>query len=91
MRLTMKGKNGSLNQFTQKVINKNGEVVEYPKVNGIRDPDNPKHWRWKLSWKEKVDEQWVTRGLSVKPSKVAIVKNLITRNVGIQGIQEFLS
>jgi hypothetical protein len=91
MRLTMKGKNGSLNQFTQKVTNKKGEVVEYPKVKGIRDPDNPKHWRWRLSWKEKVDEQWVTRGLSVKPSKVAIVKNLITRNVGIQEIQEFLS
>jgi hypothetical protein len=91
MRLTMKGKNGSLNQFTQKVINKHGEVVEYPKVKGIRDLDNPKHWRWRLSWKEKVDERWVTRGLSVKPSKVAIVKNLITRNVGIQEIQEFLS
>jgi hypothetical protein len=43
MRLTMKGKNGSLNQFTQKVTNKKGEVVEYPKVKGIRDPDNPKH------------------------------------------------
>ena len=55
MRLTMKGKNGSLNQFTQKVKNKHGEIIEYPKVNGIRDPNNPKHWRWKLTWKEKID------------------------------------
>jgi hypothetical protein len=27
MRLTMKGKNGSLNQFTQKVKNKHGDIV----------------------------------------------------------------
>lgn len=91
MRLTMKGKNGSLNQFTQKVKNKHGDVIEYPKVNGIRDPDNPKHWRWKLTWKEKIDSRWLTRGLPVKPSQVAKVKKSIAGNVGIDEIREFLS
>ena len=36
MRLTMKGKNGSLDRFTQKVKNKSGSVIEYPKVKGIK-------------------------------------------------------
>ncbi|AFY96851.1 hypothetical protein [Chamaesiphon minutus] len=91
MRLTMKGKNGSLNQFTQKVKNKHGDVIEYPKVNGIRDPNNSKHWRWKLTWKEKIDNRWLTRGLRVKPSQVAKVQKSIARNVGIEEIREFLS
>jgi hypothetical protein len=91
MRLTMKGKNGSLNQFTQKVKNKHGDVIEYPKVKGIRDPNNPKHWRWKLTWKEKIDNRWLTRGLPVKPSQVAKVQKSIARNVGIEEIREFLS
>jgi len=91
MRLTMKGKNGSLDRFTQKVKNKSGEVIEYPKINGIRDPDNPKHWRWKLSWKEKVNERWITRGLHVKPSQVAKVKKLIVGNAGIDTIRELLT
>jgi hypothetical protein len=91
MRLTMKGKNGSLNQFTQKVKNKHGDVIEYPKVNGIRDPNNPKHWRWKLTWKEKIDNRWLTRGLPVKPSQVAKVQKSIARNAGIEEIREFLN
>ena len=91
MRLTMKGKNGSLNQFTQKVKNKHGEIIEYPKVNGIRDPNNPKHWRWKLTWKEKIDDRWLTRGLLVQPSQVTKVQKSIAGNVGIEEIWEFLS
>ena len=46
MRLTIAGKNGSLHQYTQKVTNKRGEIVEYPKVKGERDPHNVKHWKW---------------------------------------------
>ena len=91
MRLTMKGKNGSLNQFTQKVKNKHGDVIEYPKVNGIRDPNNPKHWRWKLTWKDRINNRWLTRGCLVKPSQVAKVQKLIAGNVGIEQIREFLS
>jgi hypothetical protein len=91
MRLTMKGKNGSLNQFTQKVKNKRGDIIEYPKIKGIRDFNNPKHWRWKLTWKEKIDDRWLTRGLPVKPSQVAKVRESIAGNVGIEEIREFLS
>jgi lysyl-tRNA synthetase class I len=90
VRLTIKGKNGSLNQYTQKVRNKRGEVVEYPKVRGERDPDNPKHWQWKLTWKESVDGRWVTRGINVKPTQVAKVRKYIAQNAGIHQIGRFL-
>jgi hypothetical protein len=92
MRLTLKGKNGSLHQFTQKVKNKRGEIVEYPKVRGgERSADNVRHWKWKLSYKDKVDSKWVTRCLTVPPTKVARVKRAIAENLGIDKIREFLS
>lgn len=91
MRLTTRGNQGSLHQFTQKVTNKHGEVVEYPKVRGTRDPDNPKHWRWQVTWKEKIDDKWRTRCVVVPPGKVAWVKRSIAQSIGIERIQEFLS
>jgi hypothetical protein len=91
MRLTMRGKYGSLHQFTQKVTNKCGEVVEYPKVSGERDPYNPKHWKWQVTWKEKIDDKWRTRCLFVTPRKVGWVKRAIAQSVDIKQIQEFLS
>lgn len=90
MRLTIAGKNGSLHQYTQKVTNKRGEIVEYPKVKGERDPHNVKHWKWQITWKEKVDDRWRTRCLSITASKVQKVKIFIARNAGISEIQEFL-
>lgn len=91
MRLTTKGRCGSLHQFTQKVTNKHGETVEYPKVRGDRDPHNPKHWKWQITWKEKIDDKWRTRGLLVPAAKVAWVKKAIAQSVGIERIREFLS
>ena len=90
MRLTMKGKNGSLHRFTHKVKNKRGETVEYPKVRGERDPDNVKHWKWKLTWKEKVDDKWKTRCEIVPSGKVVRVQRAIAQNVGIDEIRRFL-
>jgi hypothetical protein len=61
MRLTTTGANGSLHQFTQKVKNKRGEIVEYPKVRGDRDPNNLLHWQFQVTWKEKIDGKWKSR------------------------------
>jgi alpha-ketoglutarate-dependent taurine dioxygenase len=90
MRLTIAGKNGSLHQFTQKVTNKHGEIIEYPKVKGERDPNNVKHWKWQITWKEKVDNLWRTRCLVVPSSKVRKVKIMIAQSAGLAEIQEFL-
>jgi hypothetical protein len=91
MRLTTRGKCGSLHQFTQKVTNKHGETVEYPKVRGERDPNNPKHWKWQVTWKESIDGKWRTRCSIVPAAKVIWVKKAIAQSVGIERIREFLS
>jgi hypothetical protein len=91
MRLTIAGKNGSLHQYTQKVINKQGKKIEYPKVSGERDPDNVKHWKWQITWKEKIADQWRTRCLSVPAVKVKKLKVFIAQNVGISEIQAYLN
>jgi DNA (cytosine-5)-methyltransferase 1 len=81
MRLTIALKNGSLHQFVRKVKNRDGKVVEYPKVKGERDPNNPRHWQWQLSWKEKVDNKWRTRCLSVPANKALKVRKMIAEAV----------
>jgi hypothetical protein len=91
MRLTTRGANGSLHQFVQKVKNKQGQIVEYPKVKGDRDPNNPLQWQFQVTWKEKIDGKWKSRCRSVPPKKAAWVKNAIAQGYGIEQIQEFLA
>jgi hypothetical protein len=91
MRLTTTGANGSLHQFTQKVKNKRGEIVEYPKVRGDRDPNNLLHWQFQVTWKEKIDGKWKSRCRSVPPKKAVWVKKAIVQGYGIKEIQEFLT
>lgn len=91
MRLTTTGANGSLHQFTQKVRNKRGEIVEYPKVRGDRDPYNLLHWQFQVTWKEKIDGKWKSRCRSVPPKKATWVKKAIAQGYGIKEIQEFLA
>ena len=91
MRLTTRGKHGSLHQFTQKVMNKSGEVVEYPKVRGNRDPHNPQHWKWQITWKENVDGKWQSRCRIVPHRQVRWVQKAISESLGIDAIRAFLA
>jgi hypothetical protein len=86
MRLAARGVSGSLHQFTQKVVNKHGEMVEYPKVQGTRNPHNVKHWRHQISWKIKEGDRWRTCCRKIPAAKVASVKQQITRGVAIEVI-----
>ena len=90
MRLAAKSVSGSLYQFTRKVINKRGEAIEYPKVSGIRNHNIFKHWRWQISWKEKVDGKWRTRCRKIPSTKVATVKHQILKGRDIDRILELL-
>jgi hypothetical protein len=40
------GRSGTLYQRTKKKRLKTGEIVEYPLVEGIRDPENISDWFW---------------------------------------------
>ena len=50
------GRSGTLYQRTKKKRLKTGKIVEYPLVEGSRNPDNVRHWFWQLTWKEKTDD-----------------------------------
>lgn len=90
MRLTIKGKSGSLNQFIRKVKNSKGEIVCYPKIKGSRSINNYRHWAWSITWKDKIDGRFVSRSINVAPKSVDQVKNMILGSVDIKEIQAFL-
>jgi hypothetical protein len=91
VKLKITQKSGSLHQFIRRVKNAKGKIVEYPKVTGIRDINNPKHWEWQLTWREKVDDRWCSRCIRVKPSQVKKVKQSILENFSLSEIQAFLT
>jgi hypothetical protein len=85
------GKSGSLCQFTQLKAAKDGTLVEYPPIEGERDPENTDHWYWHLTYKEKnLQGKFVTRTKTVPRQKVATVGDLIAQNTSIAGILEYL-
>jgi hypothetical protein len=91
MKIKITEKSGSLHQFVKKVKNRKGQVVEYPKVDGIRNINNVNHWEWHLTWHEKVDDRWKSRCARVKPKHVKRVKELILANAVISEILAVLN
>jgi hypothetical protein len=55
-----------------------------------RDDNNVRHWRWQVTWKEKVDGTWRTRCRSIPACKVAKVKRQIVKGEDIYRILESL-
>jgi hypothetical protein len=89
-RMRVPGNSGSLCQFVQVKKNKLGESIEYPKVEGERDPRNIDHYFWCYSFKEKVQDKFLTRSKSVPRSKVQIVRDLIAKSIPTAEILVFL-
>jgi len=90
MKLTIAGKSGSLHQFVRKVKNSKGQVVLYPKIKGSRNINKPQHWQWQITWKDKVDDRFVSQSMRVPPAKANIVKKMILQSLDIKEIQTFL-
>ena len=85
------GRSGTLYQRTKKKRLKTGKIVEYPVVEGNRNPDNVHHWFWQLTWKEKTDDgKYQTQIASVKPAQVEQIKVLIAGNVKLETILAYL-
>jgi hypothetical protein len=85
------GRSGTLYQRTKKKRLKNGKIVEYPLVEGIRDRNKASDWFWQLTWKEKaVDGQYHSQIASVKPEQVEKVKILIAGNIELETILAYL-
>ena len=80
------GGSGSLHQFTRKVKNKAGAIVEYPIINGDRSLLIPQFWYWQFTFKIKDGDKFITRCISVKPHQADLVKDAIKNGQSIAEI-----
>jgi DNA (cytosine-5)-methyltransferase 1 len=83
MKLAKSKQSGSLHQYVKKVRGENGDICEYPKIIGERDPDNITHWNYQLTWKEKVDGRWYPKCRSVPRSKVRAIEQILREGQGV--------
>ena len=85
------GKSGSLCQFTQVKISKDGSISEYPAIKRERDPLIIEDWYWHYTYKQKnLQGKFVTHTKTVPRSKVPTVSDLIAQNTSVTGILEYL-
>jgi hypothetical protein len=89
-RVDVPGNSGSLCQFVQVKKSKAGKLTEYTKVNGERDRRNIDHYFWCYTFKQKVQDKFLTRSKSVPRSKVPTVRDLIAKSTPTAEILIFL-
>jgi hypothetical protein len=80
---------GSLAPFLETKKLKSG-IATYPKVEGIRDPDNYQHWRWGFYYEIKIGGIWRNRSKSVTAAKAPIIKQMLHEGASCDRILEFL-
>jgi hypothetical protein len=79
---------GSLNQF---VTTNKKSGVQYPKVNGDRDPHNPNHWRWNYTYKLLTPSgRFLTKSVSVDRSLIPKLQRAISAGDSISSILNLL-
>jgi hypothetical protein len=78
---------GSINQFLS-TNKKTG--IQYPKINGHRDPNNPAHWRWNYTYKLPTPTGFVTKSISVDRSLIGMVQKAISSGDSISSILALL-
>jgi hypothetical protein len=81
---------GSLCQFIQVKKSKDGSLVEYPKVTGERNIFNINHYNWCYTFKEKLEDKFITRTKSVPRAKVLKLQGLIAKGTSVVKILNFL-
>jgi DNA (cytosine-5)-methyltransferase 1 len=68
-----------------------GSTVFYPRVIGVRDPNNPKHWRWGFNWEAKINGIWKGRSIgSIPCGAVTMIRELQLQGVTKDGIIAFI-
>jgi DNA-binding FrmR family transcriptional regulator len=81
---------GSLYQYLKNKKLKSGMVASYPRVDGVRDPHNLRHWYWGYSYEVFKDSRWVSRTLSVPQHKVVAVRIMIDSHKSVSQIKAFI-
>jgi len=85
-----KSASGCLYRYLENKKLKNGAIASYPRISGLRDVDNPHHWRWGYSWEDKVDGQWRNHSIYVPKKLVCIVRAMIDSNTPSMTIRNFV-
>lgn len=86
---------GWLEQYTKNKKLKNGMIATYPRVEGERDPNNPKHWYWAYRYEEKKENAksnngYVTRAVSLPRNEVHAVQLAISCGASVEKILSFI-
>jgi hypothetical protein len=77
---------GSLSAYTRTLKGKT-----YPLISGERDPQNPDHWNWQFTFKQRTaDGKLRSRSFSVPRSQVDGVRKMIREVQAIADILAFL-
>ncbi|MDF5720958.1 MAG: hypothetical protein PUP91_10850 [Rhizonema sp. PD37] len=81
---------GSLYRYLKNKKLKSGAIASYPRVEGVRDLNNPNHWYWGYSYEVLQDGEWKGRSLSVKAHKVSAVQAMIDSHKPVSTIKAFI-
>jgi phage N-6-adenine-methyltransferase len=81
---------GSLYQYLKNKKLKSGVVASYPRVDGVRDPHQPRHWYWGYSYEVFKNSEWKGRTLSVPQHKVVAVQIMIDNHKSVSEIKAFI-
>ncbi|PHJ65052.1 DNA methyltransferase [Nostoc linckia z7] len=82
---------GCLYQYLESKKLKDGSTIEYPKVVGERDPNNPQHWRWGFNWKEKQAGKWKGKSIgSIPHSAIAQIRTMQEQGAKREEIVSFV-
>ncbi|HEY9603198.1 MAG TPA: hypothetical protein V6C85_16405 [Allocoleopsis sp.] len=81
---------GSLYRYTADRTGKDGITRKYPKVEGDRDPDNPNHWYWGISYIAWDGQKWTDKTLSVPRNKLSVIREAFEQELPLQVIYEIL-
>lgn len=80
---------GSLAPFIETKKLKYG-LRTYPHIEGFRDPDNYKHWRWGFYYEVKIGDTWHNRSKSVTSIKAPIIKKMLADGDSCDRILDYL-
>ncbi|MEA5578653.1 hypothetical protein [Anabaena sp. UHCC 0451] len=81
---------GSLAPYLENKKLKDGRIVTYPRVEGVRDKFNHLHWRWGYYYEVKVDGEWKNRSLPTPAKIVPQVKIMIENHCSVDEIKNFI-
>ncbi|MBD2778638.1 hypothetical protein [Iningainema tapete] len=85
-----KNPSGCLYRYLEHKTLKSGIVATYPRVEGIRNPNNLNHWRWGYNWEEKINGVWKNRSIAVPRRLVSLVKSMISEGKPTSEIRAFI-